>query len=251
MSLLSIQRSGSGEPILWLHGFTQTRDSAHIFRYILTGTNEVLTIDLPGHGSASDVTASLSETADLIAEVLPEEPIALGGYSFGGRVALHVALRHPSRISKLVLLSATRGIGDKVEREERRDRDDDLAERLLNLGTDEFLDEWLAQPMFATLPFDPAERTARSTDAQGMANSLRSSGTGNQEFLSPRLSEIEVPTLCIAGSLDKKFVGEGNHLAQRIKNGSLVIVEDASHAVHLEKPEEVAKLVADFLNEAW
>ena len=82
-----------------------------------------------------------------------------------------------------------------------------------------------------------------------MANSLRSAGTGTQEFLSPRLGEIEVPTLCIAGSLDKKFVGEGNHLAQRIKNGSLEVVEDAGHAVHLEKPEEVARLVAKFLNE--
>jgi 2-succinyl-6-hydroxy-2,4-cyclohexadiene-1-carboxylate synthase len=208
-----------------------------------------LTIDLPGHGLASGVTASLSETDDLIAEVLPEEPIALGGYSFGGRVALHVALQYPSRISKLVLLSATRGIGDKVEREERRERDDDLAERIISLGSEEFIEEWLTKPMFSTLPFDPAERSARSTDAQGMANSLRSSGTGTQEFLSPRLGEIQVPTLCIAGSLDKKFVGEGNHLAQRIKNGSLVVVEDASHAVHLEKPEEVARIVANFLNE--
>jgi 2-succinyl-6-hydroxy-2,4-cyclohexadiene-1-carboxylate synthase len=207
-----------------------------------------LTIDLPGHGLASGVTASLSETADLIAEVLPEEPIALGGYSFGGRVALHVALQYPSRISKLFLLSATRGIGDKVEREERRERDNDLAERIISLGSEEFIEEWLTKPMFSTLPFDPAERSARSTDAQGMANSLRSSGTGTQEFLSPRLGEIQVPTLCIAGSLDKKFVGEGNHLAQRIKNGSLVVVEDASHAVHLEKPEEVAKLVATFLS---
>ena len=249
MSLLSIQKSGSGEPILWLHGFTQTRDSAHIFRYILAGTNEVLTVDLPGHGSASDVTASLNETADLIAEILPPEPIALGGYSTGGRIALHVALQHPGRISKLILISATRGIGDKVEREERRERDDDLAERIISLGSEEFIEEWLAKPMFATLPFDPAERTARSTDAQGMANSLRSAGTGTQEFLSPRLGEIEVPTLCIAGSLDKKFVGEGNHLAQRIKNGSLEVVEDAGHAVHLEKPEEVARLVAKFLNE--
>ncbi|MEI8269689.1 MAG: alpha/beta fold hydrolase [Acidimicrobiaceae bacterium] len=249
MSLLSIQKSGSGEPILWLHGFTQTRDSAHIFRYILAGTNEVLTVDLPGHGSASDVTASLNETADLIAEILPPEPIALGGYSMGGRIALHVALQHPGRISKLILLSATRGIGDKVEREERRERDDDLAERIISLGSEEFTEEWLAKPMFASLPFDPAERTARSTDAQGMANSLRSAGTGTQEFLSPRLGEIEVPTLCIAGSLDKKFVGEANHLAQRIKNGSLEVVEDAGHAVHLEKPEEVAKLVANFLNE--
>lgn len=97
---------------MWLHGFTQTKDSAHRFRSILAGTNELLTLDLPGHGENAAIQASLEETAVLLANVLPEEPFALGGYSFGARVALHFTLHFPSRVHALVLLGATRGIED-------------------------------------------------------------------------------------------------------------------------------------------
>ena len=64
---------------MWLHGFTQSKNSAHQFRSILTGTHEVLTIDLPGHGENAAISASLDETADLLAEALPREPFILGG----------------------------------------------------------------------------------------------------------------------------------------------------------------------------
>src|SRR5665213_2327404 len=53
MSLLGVQRHGSGPIFVWLHGFTQTKDSAFLFRSILAGTNELLTVDLPGHGENS------------------------------------------------------------------------------------------------------------------------------------------------------------------------------------------------------
>jgi pimeloyl-ACP methyl ester carboxylesterase len=87
-----MQRRGAGPVLVWLHGFTQTKDSAHQFRSILAGTNEVMTIDLPGHGENAAILATLEETADLLADVLPHDPFTLGGYSFGARVALHFAL---------------------------------------------------------------------------------------------------------------------------------------------------------------
>ena len=65
MSLLGLQRVGTGPVLVWLHGFTQTKDSAHEFLSILAGTYELLTIDLPGHGDNASVTASLDQTADL------------------------------------------------------------------------------------------------------------------------------------------------------------------------------------------
>src|SRR5208282_6504575 len=99
MSLLGLERVGSGPVLVWLHGFTQSKNSAHEFLSILAGTHELLTIDLPGHGENASVAASLDETADLLVEVLPSEPFMLGGYSFGGRVALHVARRYPERLS--------------------------------------------------------------------------------------------------------------------------------------------------------
>ena len=231
---------------MWLHGFTQTRDSAGRFRSILAGGREVWTLDLPGHGTACEIAASLDETADLVADLLPDEPVDLAGYSLGGRVALHVALRHEARVRRLVVLGATRGLATAPERAERRRHDEALADHIEAVGTDEFLDEWLALPLFATLPADPIERAVRSHDAAGLANSLRCSGTGTQAWLAPLLAGLATPTLALAGSLDAKFADEARDLARTIGHGSVALVEGAGHAAHLEAPDACADLVAGF-----
>jgi 2-succinyl-6-hydroxy-2,4-cyclohexadiene-1-carboxylate synthase len=231
---------------VWLHGFTQTRDSAHQFRSILAGTNEVLTLDLPGHGENAAITASLDETADLLAEALPPEPFILGGYSFGARVALHFALRYPQRLSALVLLGASRGIVDQTEREERRKGDEALATRIEEIGSDAFLDEWLEREMFRSLPKDLLERAARSTNAPGLAGSLRHAGTGTQRWLAPELASLSVPTLAMAGALDQKFSLEASAIAKEVVNGNAEYVDDAHHAAHLERPHATALLVQRF-----
>jgi 2-succinyl-6-hydroxy-2,4-cyclohexadiene-1-carboxylate synthase len=246
MSLLGVQRLGSGPTLVWLHGFTQTKDSAHQFRSILAGTSELLTLDLPGHGENASIRASLTETADLLAEVLPEEPFVLGGYSYGARVALHFALGHAERLQGLVVLGATRGIEDPAERSERRRRDDDLANRIETIGTEAFLDEWLAQPMFSTLPDDPRERASRSRDASGLANSLRRSGTGTQAWLAPELRALGTPTLALAGNDDEKFSREAAAIADGVVFGQCALVANASHAAQLEQPGRVAELVESF-----
>jgi 2-succinyl-6-hydroxy-2,4-cyclohexadiene-1-carboxylate synthase len=229
---------------VWLHGFTQTKDSGRTFQSILAGTNEVLTIDLPGHGENSAISASLEETADLLAQALPSEPFILGGYSMGGRVALHFAARHQERLSSLVVLSATLGIADNGERAQRRARDNALADRVELIGAEAFLDEWLAQPLFASLPDDPLERAARSSDARGLANSLRTAGTGTQAWLGATLTELSVPTLVIAGANDTKFVHEARLLHDTLRVSTTSLVPGAGHAAHLERPDDVAALVA-------
>lgn len=198
--------------LVWLHGFTHTKDSGRRFRSILTGTHEVVTIDLPGHGENSSIGASLDETADLLALALPYEPFALGGYSMGGRVALHFAARHPERLTSLFVLSGTLGIRDREQREARRLHDHSLADRIEAIGAQAFLAEWLAQPMFAALPDDSFERGARSRDARGLANSLRRAGTGSQHWLGDQLNSMKVPTLIVAGENDTKFVREAQLL---------------------------------------
>jgi 2-succinyl-6-hydroxy-2,4-cyclohexadiene-1-carboxylate synthase len=245
MSLLGLQRVGSGPVVVWLHGFTQTRDSSHVFCSILTGTHEVVTIDLPGHGRNATISASLPETAELLVDALPTTPFVLGGYSFGGRVALHVALAHPERLTGLIVLSATAGIRDEHERSERHARDLALADHVEAVGTDAFLEEWLAQPLFASLPNDPRERAARSVDAAGLATSLRRSGTGSQAWLGEDLAGLHVPTLILAGENDEKFVQEAQRLHELIPHSTFALVPGAGHAAHLERPEVVASLVLE------
>jgi 2-succinyl-6-hydroxy-2,4-cyclohexadiene-1-carboxylate synthase len=247
MSLLSVTRRGAGRPFVWLHGFTQTRDSAHGFVSILAETLQVQTLDLPGHGLAHQVRASLDDTADLVVESMGDGPVDLGGYSLGGRVALHVALRHPERVRRLVLLGATRGLASEEERAERRARDEALASRVLSLGVDAFLDEWLAQPLFATLSPDPRERAARSRDAEGLAASLRLAGTGTQRWLGQHLDALASPTLALAGAIDTKFADEAAAIARAVPAGVCLLVPGAGHAAHLEQPEVTARRVAEFL----
>ncbi len=250
MSLLGLQRRGSGPPFVWLHGFTQTKDSAHQFRSILTGTHEVLTLDLPGHGENSRILASLNDTAALLEEALPQEPFVLGGYSFGARVALHFALRYPGRLEALVVVGATRGIFDDTERAARRVSDEALATRIETIGTDAFLDEWLGREMFRSLPPDALERAARSADAEGLAASLRLAGTGTQRWLEPELRTLTVPTLAIAGGLDHKFSVEATAIAHDVVSGRADLVPQAKHAAHLEQPEATAGIVANFTRQA-
>ncbi len=230
---------------MWLHGFTQTKDSAHRFCTILAGTYELLTLDLPGHGESASISASLNETADLLADALPTEPFILGGYSMGARVALHFALRHRERLTRLVVLSATPGLRDEAERTRRRRQDDVLADRIDLIGVDAFLDEWLAQPMFASLPHDPEERAARSRDASGLSDSLRRSGTGTQSWLGGALTSLDLPTLIVAGANDHKFVGEAQLLDDTLPNATVTLIAHAGHAAHLERPVDVAELIRD------
>jgi 2-succinyl-6-hydroxy-2,4-cyclohexadiene-1-carboxylate synthase len=235
---------------VWLHGFTQTKDSAHQFRSILAGTNQVLTLDLPGHGENAAILASLDETADLLDEVLSHEAFVLGGYSFGARVALHFALRHPARITKLVLLGATRGIRDSDERDERRRSDNELADRIESIGAEAFIDEWLTREMFASLPSDPIERAARSRDAAGLADSLRHAGTGTQRWLDPELSTLSMPTLTLAGAFDQKFSLEADAIARGVARGNAAFIANAHHAAHLEEPARTAAAVTSFISQS-
>lgn len=250
MSLLSVQREGFGSRFVWLHGFTQTRASAHQFRSILAGSHELWTLDLPGHGSAGALRASLDLTADLVADTLPDEPVALGGYSFGARVALHVALRHPERVSTLVVLGASRGIEDEHQRAERVARDEALARHIEEVGVETFLDEWLAQPMFASVPEDAIERASRaSNSARGLADSLRLAGTGTQAWLAPLLDNVTAPTLALAGANDAKFAFEARAIALGVQRGSSDLISGAGHAAHLEKPGPTAARVTEFLDD--
>ena len=178
---------------MWLHGFTQTKSTGHQFRSILAGAYEVVTIDLPDTAKTRASRRHSMKRPISLPTHLPKEPFVLAGYSLGGRVALHVALRHPERLSALVLLSATAGIIDDDERRARVARDEALATRIETIGTDAFLDEWLAQPLFASLPPNPLERAARSTDAKGLADSLRCTGTGTQDWLGSRLARAHGP----------------------------------------------------------
>ena len=165
----------------------------------------------------------------------------------GGRVALHAALSRPDDVRALVLIGATAGIVDETERAARRAADERLAERIEEIGVEAFVDEWLANPLFAGLTAENAVRAdrLRNTPA-GLAASLRSTGTGTQEPLWDRLASITVPALVLAGEHDAKFRELGSRLARAIPDARFEVVPGAGHTVHLEQPDATAEAIASW-----
>jgi len=158
-------------------------------------------------------------------------------------------LEYPERVRRLVLIGATAGIANAAEREQRRQADEALAEQLVGEPLGVFLDRWLAQPLFRSLPADAAYRQARlSNTSAGLASSLRSTGTGTQQPLWDRLHRLDMPVLLIAGVLDVRFTQSATRMAAVIgPNASVALVPGAGHACHLERPDYVGRLVRSFL----
>lgn len=238
------------KPTLMLHGFTQTEHSWGPFADVLVDRHAPLeTLEmatLPGHGRSPRHADNLWAAATLVA---PSTPSVVVGYSMGARLALHVALAHPGMVTGLVLISGTPGVSDPDRRRDRRESDAALARRIEQIGVEEFLAEWMAQPLFAGLPQDRASWADRlENTSSGLADALVHLGTGSQDDLRPQLGELTMPTLVIVGAGDHKFCGLGAEMVAGIGDSAeMAVVADAGHAVHLESPERTAAVLSDWL----
>ena len=220
-----------------IHGFTQTaRCWAPIDGHL--AHHDLVLLDAPGHGEAAHLLLNLPDGGQALAE--QGGPGTYLGYSMGGRFCLHAALARPDLVERLVLVSATGGIDDDGQRAARRRADETLADHLLAVGVETFVDEWLAQPLFAGLSPERAHRDARlANPADGLASSLRLAGTGTQTPLWSRLPELRMPVLVVAGADDAKFVAAAERLAAGLgSTAELAIIAGAGHTAHLEQPQE-------------
>lgn len=238
------------EPLVLLHGFTQTGTSWGPVVHALEGRFPIFVPDAPGHGRSTGVQADLWATADLLAGAVPEKATWVG-YSMGGRTALHLALAHPDKVLRLVLISTSAGIEDPGQRAARRAADDVLAERIQQEGTERFLAGWLAQPLFATLSSADAGLDDRLTNTPGgLASSLRLAGAGAQGPLWARLGELGasgLPVLLVAGELDHDYRHHAARMAKLIGSTARTeMIVGAGHACHLERPAEVAAAITRF-----
>ncbi|MGA9276494.1 alpha/beta fold hydrolase [Ilumatobacter sp.] len=228
------------------HGFTQTARSWVHMQQLLAPDLDSVAVDLPGHGIAADLATDLWGAADHL--VQHGGTGAYVGYSMGGRIALHAALAHADDVHRLVLIGATAGIDDAYERAVRRANDERLADRIEDIGVDPFLDEWLANPLFARLDERSAQRDDRRRNTPtGLASSLRTCGTGTQGPLWGRLSQVRCPTLVLVGEFDPKFTALGERLVDGIDDSRMIVITGSGHSVHLEAPELTAEAIADFL----
>jgi 2-succinyl-6-hydroxy-2,4-cyclohexadiene-1-carboxylate synthase len=262
-STLHFVRHGRGPALVLLHGFTGSGHGMAEIAQSLEHDYETLALDLPGHGQSTGPVRPDTDGFDECVDDLVATLESAGhhrahwlGYSMGARLALGCAVRHPGSVESLVLLGGRAGIVDPVERAARRREDAVLAARIESVGVETFVDEWLAQPMFATLRrrgarFLAEQRRQRvSNSARGLADSLRRLGPGAQPPLFDALPRVDVPVLLVAGALDRKFVALAHDLAGRLPRAELCELAGAGHAAHLEEPEAFVHAVQDFLRRA-
>jgi 2-succinyl-6-hydroxy-2,4-cyclohexadiene-1-carboxylate synthase len=232
-----------------VHGFTQNRRCWGVFGDGLARSHELVLVDAPGHGDSSGVGADVPTGAALIGDAVGTAGYV--GYSMGGRHVLRLAADRPHLVERLVLIGASPGIVDPTERQARVDADERLADHLEQIGLNSFLEEWLGQPLFATLPPGAAHLSERRTNTvAGLAGSLRAAGTGAQEPMWDSLGALDMPILLLVGEHDERFTVVARRMQDSIgDNATVSVVEGAGHAVHLEQPVASVELVARWLRD--
>ena len=174
------------------------------------------------------------------------------GYSMGGRLALHLAVREPERFAALVTLGASGGIDHPGERRRRRAADEELAAWMERSRIEEVVARWERLPVFAGQPEELLERqrAGRLThDPRLLAQLLRSAGQGALPSVSADLARVPAPVLALAGERDRRYVEAGARIARIAPHGATLTVSGAGHAAHLERPREVARLLLEFLDQ--
>lgn len=107
---LYYEKHGEGSPVLMLHGGVNPSEMFGAPLAAMAETHEAIAVHLRGHGLSSDADTpwSYEQMADDVDALLGElgiDTIDVMGYSTGGGVALQLAIRHPERVGKLVVVS--------------------------------------------------------------------------------------------------------------------------------------------------
>jgi 2-succinyl-6-hydroxy-2,4-cyclohexadiene-1-carboxylate synthase len=184
-----------------------------------------------------------------LAEIRADGAVVVG-YSMGGRLALHAALR--SSFAGLVVVGASAGIEDPDDRRRRREADSELADWIETHSIDEVVARWERNPVFATQSPElvAAQRPGRLAHSPAdLARLLRSAGQGVLEPVWDRLGSLEMPVLALAGENDLAYREAAEGIASVVPRGRAEVIRGAGHAAHLEAPEAVRDAVLRFVGE--
>ncbi|WP_313406456.1 alpha/beta hydrolase [Aeromicrobium sp.] len=246
---IAYHRVGEGPALLFVHG---AAEDGRVWAPQFAGLSDEFTViawDEPGAGQSSDLPGhvDLADFADGLAAVigaLDLGPVHLAGLSWGGTVMLELYRRHPSLVATLIFIDSYAGWRGSLPVEEVDAR---VAGTRRMLADGEPFDPTLPG-LFAHGP--PARFVSLLAE---IASSVRPSTLGielgimAEADLSNVLPRITVPTLLVWGREDARsplFVARQFHEA--IADSSLVVIDDAGHMSHLERPEQVNAAIREF-----
>jgi pimeloyl-ACP methyl ester carboxylesterase len=219
--------------------------------------HRVITFDARGHGRSDNATRPFRHTDDLadLLRHLGLRQVVLVGVSMGAMTALDTALEHPELVRALVI--SGRGIGDW-------DRTDPWAAELnaaqwgalaggdLDGWADGFV-RWIAGPDRSLDEIAP-ELVAHVRE-MGVRTILKHSADEPDHSVpvadvDSRAKELSLPILAIDGAADVPgFLATVTALLDAVPNGRRVGLDGVGHYITMEAPEEVTRLIADFVRE--
>ncbi|ATG75545.1 pimelyl-ACP methyl ester esterase [Zobellella denitrificans] len=250
-----VERRGRGPDLVLLHGWGMNGAVWQGLAELLEADFRLHLVDLPGfgHSPALPASAGLDDWAGAVLGAAPPRAAWLG-WSLGGLIATHAALRMPERVGGLITLASSPrfvagddwpGIKAGVLAEFERQ----LAEDHLQV-----VNRFLAlQAMGSEHARDDIRRLRDSLgqkptpDAGALAAGLALLG---EVDLRPRLAELRVPLLRLYGRLDGLVPRKAAALVDELAPNSLSHIEPrASHAPFISHPDATAERIRRFLHE--
>ena len=213
-----------------------------------TAGHRVVAPDLPGFGDAALSPGTVDYVAFAAGQL--DGPAAVVGCSFGGRVALGLTVARPELVDRLVLVGA--GLGDWdwsdeaqagfAEEEEAVERGD------LAAAAAQQARMWLANDAEPDVRELTEAMTLRSYEQQ-LPLEDRVEASWPEPAAETRLAEIAVPTLVVVGSEDVADIHlMARKLAAEIPGARTETIEGAGHLPSLERPDELNRLLLEFLD---
>lgn len=247
-------RTGSGEPVVFVHGLAEDRDSwSEIIRRLPPGIC-AHAADLRGHGrsSAGNGEGTASQLAgDLLAYLEQVTgPAACVGFSLGGVIVLEAALQRPDLVRQAIVVGTSSKVGRAAAAffEERvRQVQSDIEGFRLALAAD--TDAQLASNRGAAAAI-AARRVAAVGEGAGYANAARAMIALASAPLTDRLRGISVPVHIIQGEKDVFCPQKAAEiLREAMPQAGYCEIPDAGHLMAVDQPDLLALEIAKALKE--
>lgn len=247
---LAYDEDGSGRPVLLLHAGVADRRMWEPIAPALSHAYRVIRPDLRGFGDSPLPPEPYADADDVAAllDLLGVAEAAVVGSSYGGRVAMELAMLHPDRVSSLVLLCpALRAVEPTptlrafAEEEDRLLENGDLdAAVALNVAT------WLGPEADGETRALVAQMQRRAFEVQLAADAVEPGPQPRAVDVRPQ--DIAVPTVVVWGALDvDHFHAVAELLCSQIEGAESVRLPWAGHLPSLERPDAVLALLLDVL----
>jgi 3-oxoadipate enol-lactonase len=211
----------------------------------------VLSVDRRGHGlsPAADRSARLEDYADDVHAAIKRHcrgAAAVLGLSFGGMLAQVLALRHPEVVAALVLCGCTGGFADEV-RPVLRERGLAAERDGMEAIVEPTIERWFSPAFRADPAVEKVRERLRSDDPASWSAAWHAISTFDAL---PRLGEIDVPTLVLAGDSDAATpLAAAAKLAEAIRGARFSVLRAAPHMMQIECRGDLNAAVIEFLRE--